>query len=138
MKICLKKGDILLVAALLLSVACGAIWYGGNSANGAKSSVNGMKVVTQSSSGFYRCDPLDSDTSFTVRTPKAAQGGDADRGENLVRIQNGSVRVERSNCDNQVCVNHDPVSSVGEQIVCLPHGLVIEVVEHEEDASALH
>lgn len=138
MKICLKKGDILLVAALLLLAACGAIWYGTNSANGAKSSVNGMKVVTQSSDGFYRCDPLDGDASFTVRTTGTAQGDDANRGENLVRIHDGSVRVERSNCGNQVCVNHDPVSSAGEQIICLPHGLVIEVVEHEEDASALH
>ena len=42
-----------------------------------------------------------------------------------------------SNCSNQVCVNHDPISQAGEQIVCLPHGLVVEIVQDEDMASKL-
>lgn len=54
-----------------------------------------------------------------------------------MRISGGSVDVVSANCSNQVCVDHAPASHVGEQIVCLPHGLVIEVVADEADATRL-
>ncbi|MDO4437431.1 MAG: NusG domain II-containing protein [Coriobacteriaceae bacterium] len=138
MKICLKKGDILLGAALLLACAAGAFWYVYNSANGVNSSANGMLVVTQSSDGFYRCDPLGADAEFLVRTPGTGAGRDAEQGKNRVRIHNGSVQVIESNCGNQTCVEHAAISGAGEQIVCLPHQLVVEVVANEADASRLH
>ena len=54
-----------------------------------------------------------------------------------MRIANGTVDVVSATCSNQICVDHDPISQAGEEIVCLPHGVVIDVVEDETDAPAL-
>lgn len=94
-------------------------------------------VVCQSKDGFYRADPLDIDCSYTVETPRTGTGDDAERGENRVVIHDGAVTVESANCGNQVCVQHDPIDAVGEQIVCLPHGVVIEIANSPEEASRL-
>lgn len=138
MKTRLKTGDILLFAGLLLAAVAGGIWWLANSANEGDFSANGAVVVTQTKDGFYRADPLDADASYTIETPGTGSGDDAQRGSNTVRISGGTVEVERSNCGNQVCVEHDPIERIGEQIVCLPHGLVVEIVERESDATELH
>lgn len=97
----------------------------------------GLVVVCQSKSGFYRSDPLGTDASYTVETPGTGAGDDAEQGTNRVVIRDGAVKVERANCANQVCVHHDPISKRGEQIVCLPHGLVIQIGRGEEDVPKL-
>lgn len=46
---------------------------------------------------------------------------------NVIRIENGTVRMESSDCHNQVCVEHAPISRSGESIICLPHKLVVRI-----------
>lgn len=133
----LKTGDLWLIAALLLALVAGGSWWFSNYTNGRKSSANGLLVITQTKDGFRRVDELSQNVEFSVETPGTGSGRDADGGVNVIAIRNGSVEVERANCGNQVCVGHAPVSIVGEQIVCLPHGLVVEVVAEESDATAL-
>ena len=94
-------------------------------------------VVCQTKSGFYRADPLSSNAEYTVDTTADAIKSSAEDGKNTIRLKNGEVDVISSNCSNQVCVNHDPISRAGEQIVCLPHGLVVEIVQDEDMASKL-
>lgn len=50
-------------------------------------------------------------------------------GENIVIIKNGEVYVSEADCPDKICVNHKPISDVGETIICLPHKLVIEIDE---------
>lgn len=55
---------------------------------------------------------------------------------NVLVSQNGEVRMIQSNCPDQICVHHSVVSGTGENIICLPHKIVIEVTggkEHELD-----
>ena len=127
-----RRADLILIAALL---AAAGIWL----AAGAlmRPEAASAVVVCQSRDGFYRADPLDAETSYTVETPGTGSGEDAAAGLNEVRISGGSVDVVSANCSNQVCVDHAPASQVGEQIVCLPHGLVIAVVAVEADATPL-
>ena len=133
----IKTGDRILIALIALGVAAGALWFAlGRADDGADAA--GALVVCQSKDGFYRCDPLGSSVSYTVGTPGTGRGADADAGENRISIHDGAVRVESANCGNQVCVEHQPISRAGEQIVCLPHGLVIEVVREESEATVLH
>lgn len=40
---------------------------------------------------------------------------------------NGCVYVEKSECPDKICVKTGKISAVGEQIVCLPARIVIEV-----------
>lgn len=140
----LKAGDKALIAVLAAVLVAGAVWVawralsGGTGAHlSAETQANSYVVVAQTAHGFYRADPLSADVEYTVETPGTGSGADAEGGENLVRIHGGAVEVVSANCANQVCVEHDFIQEPDEQIVCLPHGLVIEVVEHEEDATAL-
>lgn len=135
----LKIGDLCLIAALLIALVGGGAWWLANYANGRDASANGPVVVTQSKDGFRRVDDLSHDVVFTVETPGTGTGSgpDARGGENTISISGGRVEVESADCANQVCVEHAPISRVGEQIVCLPHGLVVEVVAEESDAAAL-
>ncbi len=128
------RADIIVIVVLL---AAFGIWFCLSALPVSTTSEGeaGPVVVCQSSNGFYRCDPLDSDVAYTVTVSGTAAGTFA--GENNVVIENGTVDVTSADCSNQVCVEHAPISSVGEQIVCLPHGVVIEVLAHEEDATAL-
>lgn len=133
----LKPGDCILLAVLGAALALGLVWLGISYANGRKTSANGLLVVTQTRDGSHYINSLDGDTTYTVKTPGTGAGKDADGGFNTVRIHDGSVDVKSSNCSNQICVEHDPISAAGEQIVCLPHGMVVEVVADEADATAL-
>lgn len=60
------------------------------------------------------------DEDFTVET---------EYGKNQVIIKNGTVDVVYADCPVQVCVNTKEASEIGDIIVCLPHKLVIEIVE---------
>lgn len=137
MKHPLKPGDRILLSVLGVAVLLGLVWLGLSLADGRNSSANGMIVVTQTKGGFRRADPLGIDTEYTVETPGTGTGEDADEGLNNVRISGGRVDVVSANCSNQVCVGHEPIDTAGEQIVCLPHGMVVEVVADEADATTL-
>ena len=120
----MKKGDRLLVVALAVTlVAFGGWWLLSRVTAAGSSAEGGPVVVCQTKDGFYRADPLSSDATYTVKT----KAGD----------WNVEVDVTKANCANQVCVDHDPIRQEGEQIVCLPHGMVVEVVANEADATSL-
>lgn len=125
----LKKGDKVLIAVAAVLGVLALAWF----ALGGAAPSDGAVVVCQTKDGFRRVDPLDKDVSYTVESGSA----DSERGYNVVTIHGGSVDVTEADCSNQVCVDHDPISKPGEQIVCLPHGMVVEVVEQEEDAAEL-
>ena len=137
----LKTGDRILLAILAATVIMCALAFGARSLWGQDGQQpqgdSGAMVVCQTKSGFYRADPLSSNTEYTVDTTADAIKSGAEDGKNTIRIKNGEVAVISSNCSNQVCVNHDPISQAGEQIVCLPHGLVVEIVQDEGMASKL-
>ncbi|MBM6943257.1 NusG domain II-containing protein [Collinsella intestinalis] len=115
-----------MVLAAIVALAA-LVWFAA-SALAPASAHTGLTVVCQTREGFYRTDALDADVTYTVTTVE---------GTNRVSIADGEVDVVAADCDNQVCVEHAPINAPGEQIVCLPHGMVIEVVEDEGDAAHL-
>lgn len=46
---------------------------------------------------------------------------------NTVVVQKGKVYVSRADCKNQICVNTGKISKKGEQIICLPNKIIVEV-----------
>lgn len=48
---------------------------------------------------------------------------------NVLVIEDGKAYMSQANCPDKICVNHRPVSKVGETIVCLPAKLVVEIGE---------
>ena len=50
-----------------------------------------------------------------------------EKNTNILVIENGKAYVAQATCPDKICVNHRPVSKVGETIVCLPAKLVLEI-----------
>ncbi|WP_432408259.1 NusG domain II-containing protein [Wukongibacter sp. M2B1] len=55
---------------------------------------------------------------FTVQTSN---------GINVIKIENGKVRMTEADCPDQICIKDGPISEPGEMLVCLPHKVVVEV-----------
>lgn len=131
----MKIGDRVLIVVVGVVLAGAALWFALGGAKAASPSP--LVVVTQSKSGFYQVNQITDDIEFTVETPGTGEGADADHGENVVRIHDGHVEVVEADCENQLCVQHAPISQAGEQIVCLPHGVVVQVAERADDIARL-
>ena len=58
------------------------------------------------------------DTTKEIQTAK---------GTNTLVIENGMAYVTDADCPDQVCIRMGKISKTGENIVCLPHKLVIQV-----------
>lgn len=78
-------------------------------------------VVKDSDNNEYVLD-LSKDSTTVVST---------ELGTNLVVVENGTVRVSEADCPNHDCVNQGPISKAGQQIVCLPHKLTIDISDRE-------
>lgn len=50
-------------------------------------------------------------------------------GTNTITIEDGSVRVSEADCANQDCVRQGAIDRMGQQIICLPHKLWVEIAE---------
>lgn len=48
-------------------------------------------------------------------------------GSNRIVIRDGVVFMEHADCPDQYCVDQGRIHRQGEQLVCLPHKLVVEV-----------
>ena len=56
---------------------------------------------------------------------------------NEVSVEQSRIRVCEANCPDQVCVRQGWISSSGTPIVCLPHGIVIEITGEGNGADAI-
>lgn len=50
-------------------------------------------------------------------------------GTNTVQVEKGRIRILEADCPDQVCVNQGWISSGAVPIICLPHRLIIEIME---------
>ena len=108
------RNDIILVAVIVALALVGFIIF--------KATLKGGSIVTVSVDGKeeYRYR-LDENEEFTVKT------GENGESINVVVIENRKAYMKNADCPDKICVEHRPVSKVGETIVCLPHKLVVAV-----------
>ncbi len=62
--------------------------------------------------------PLDHDRTFSVGAPT---------GFVVIEVRQGSVRVVESGCPRGICRHALPIRKAGQQIVCAPNHLTIEI-----------
>lgn len=48
-------------------------------------------------------------------------------GSNILEIKNGRADMTEADCPDLLCVHQKPVSADGENIICLPNKVVVEV-----------
>ena len=65
-------------------------------------------------------DKVDKPYSFTLEDG---------RGSNTVQVDRGRIRIAEADCPDQVCVNQGWISNGTVPIICLPHRLMIEIVD---------
>ena len=111
----IKKGDIFIFIAVIALAAASLLSFSLIRSEGAavKVTVNGEVK------GIYL---LNEDRTEMINTEK---------GYNILVIKDGKASVTDADCRDHICVGHPAIDSVGEAIVCLPHGLIAEVVESE-------
>jgi hypothetical protein len=87
----------------------------------APSADNKTVLITVDGEEYKRIN-IDEETyeAFTIET---------EHGVNNVVIEHGYVNVISADCPTQICVNTKEAYAAGDIIVCLPHKVVIEIVE---------
>ena len=95
-------------------------------ANALGNAVDARTVIIQAADGNTFKMPLSQDDVLTVASSA---------GTNVIEVQAGKVRVSEADCPNQDCVEQGWISNAGQQIVCLPHKLVVNITD-EDAASA--
>lgn len=106
------KNDLLLIGTILLSALIIFIIFKLNLKDGNK-----VKVIVDSKEKY--CYNFNNNAEVEIKT------GD---GINVLVIENGEAYIKSANCPDKICVSHRKISKVGETIVCLPHKLVVEIV----------
>ena len=48
---------------------------------------------------------------------------------NTLVIENNAVYIREADCPDLICVKQHTINRVGETIVCLPHKLIVEIVD---------
>lgn len=56
-------------------------------------------------------------------------------GYNTIYVENGSIGIVDADCPDKVCQHMGMTSSANFPITCLPHKLVIQIVDNLEDTS---
>lgn len=109
----MKKHDIILIIVLLIAAA--VLLFSQNHRQGDV-------VIIYLDNEIYDSAPLDSEQRIDIK------------GKNTVCIKNGTVFMEKADCPDKICVAHAPISTSGDDIVCLPNRVVVKVKSSDENS----
>lgn len=113
-----RKGDIFLIAAVVLAAGLAALFfYGRNAAPAA------YAVVEQDGETLMRL-PLSEEKEVRV---------EGEGGYNIVCVKGQSVCILDADCPDKLCVRQGSVMRAGQSIVCLPHRLTVRLEKEGED-----
>ena len=118
-----KRLNLILVL-VIAAVACAGLVA--TRLMGANTNADTATVVIRDGEQNVYELPLDQDATKTVTT---------DLGTNLIEIKDGRVHVEEADCPNQDCVHQGWIDAAGQQIVCLPHKLTVDIVDESAESA---
>ena len=118
-----KKLNLILVLAIA-AVACAGL--AATRLMGANTDTDTATVVVRDGEQNVYELPLGKDATKTITTGL---------GTNVVVIKDGRVHVEEADCPNQDCVHQGWIDAAGQQIVCLPHKLTVDIVDENAKAT---
>lgn len=111
----MKKGDIILIIGIIV-FSISSIFYIKNflitdtDNSLASIQVNGKEVETIDLDNFEGTMEFETEYGF-----------------NIISVEDGKIRISKSDCPDQICVLQGNVHKSGETIVCLPNKFVIEI-----------
>lgn len=71
--------------------------------------------------------------TYSLEEDKVLSFTDEKGGTNVLTIRDQEAYMSEADCPDKLCVKQKAISRKGESIICLPHRLVIEVTEGEEN-----
>lgn len=114
----MKKADFILIAVVAVIVGVILFFlYGVNNDAGTyvQIEVDGKIVETL---------PIDTDTTREITSDE--------NGTNTLIIKDGYAKMTEANCPDGLCMNQKRISRNGESIICLPHKVVVSVVNEND------
>ncbi len=113
----IRKGDIALIAVILLAAACFVLWSNSKSeAPQAVITVDGEVVET-----------VDLQSVGEKRIIEPVSGV-------TIVAENGEIRFEKADCEDKLCIASGSLSRHGDTAVCLPAKTAITVTGSDVDA----
>ena len=116
----MKKNDLFLIGGLLLIslvLGIGLSLYKKNATEEAPAAVVTIDGIE------YGTYPLDEDRVERI---------DIGDGEyNILEIKDGEAFMSEASCPDQICVLYSHIRYTGESIVCLPHKVLVEIINGE-------
>lgn len=128
----IKKNDIILIAILLIITI--ALFFGYrfiNSLGGA-----GGHILISVGGTEYSNLSLSEEGIYLIRENQSIRKLDSvsvpsditDKRYNIIEIKNKKVSMLLAGCPDLLCVHQKSIETNGEEIVCLPNKVIIEVV----------
>ena len=127
----IKKADLILLAVLLIAGLAGSFAV-------ARSGAGGRQVTIKCAGKTIGSYSLEENRTLLITKDGHVSDGDEtdSRGEtdyNILQIQDGKADMISADCHNHDCVDHKPISKGGENIICLPHKIVIQSAREKGD-----
>ncbi|MDE6663220.1 MAG: NusG domain II-containing protein [Lachnospiraceae bacterium] len=138
-----RKADICLVFVILAAALVSFLIIKLHSMKGSYAVVSydgetllGQISLEQSESVYYLLAYESSDDSITMRELSATEWESIELPDveyNVFICADNDIRMLQSSCPDKICVHHSAISKTGENIICLPHKLVIEIKGGKEN-----
>ena len=115
----MKKNDVILIVVLLMTAFAAFVsisLYSKLSTREAEAVV----YVKGEEQGRY---PLSQDTVVELSLENGSY--------NILQIREGKADITEASCPDKICVKHRPVRGKGENLVCLPNQVVVEIENGE-------
>ena len=127
----IKKADLILLAVLLIAGLAASIVLARSGKGGGQVTIKsaGKKIGTYSLKE-NRTLLITKDGHIFDWDGTDSQG---ETGYNILQIRDGKADMISADCHNHDCVDHKPISKGGENIICLPHKIVIQIEKEKGD-----
>ncbi len=116
----LKLGDIVLILMVIIGLAFLSFNLYGNDQGNKE-----VMIIGQNFRGVY---PIEKNRKIEVKGPL---------GDTIVVIEDGKAWIEYSPCREKICMKMGKISRVGQQVVCVPNRVLVEIEGRNGDIDAV-
>lgn len=110
----MKKKEVIILLSLFIIciISAASIYFIGNKSG------NYVEIISNGETMYVF--PIGEDHEVMV---------ECDEGYNKVVIEDGKVYVSMADCNDKICMKKGRISTINDSIICLPHKLVVRVVD---------
>ncbi|RKX94799.1 MAG: hypothetical protein DRP84_06110 [Spirochaetes bacterium] len=116
----LKLGDIVLILMVIIGLGFLSFNLYGNDQGNKE-----VMIIGQNFRGVY---PIEKNRKIEVKGPL---------GDTIVVIEDGKAWIEYSPCREKICMKMGKISRVGQQVVCVPNRVLVEIEGRNGDIDAV-